>query len=471
MYRRDVEPGEELVATPPVVTAPVLGSIPNSLLARSAPIGPGAAPAPGAAAPILGGIPNSLLARSALVSRGGHSPRRRPLAAAALQIQRDDTNPPVGPSVSSATGGAVDLQAVIVSFTLPERKVLSSSASRNLTTTAPTTIQLKVSAQDVEVTMSPPIYIDAQWPAQNMVFSSVTYTFANHHTDVGVSTVNDEWGDGFIDVTETARESITELMNGIFAGTPFSPGRPIGAGPPPPAAPYNPMTDTDLRGTAEGIQMAFSQLPSSGDSDVGLGDVGDVSAGAVIVVKSVQEAGAGAGKVHIAAGTSITVMAHGAAGAKDLMAAAGKGSQAAANAAKIQSITITSSGIIVQKDGEDVIALDSISIHRGGKVTLDSFALLGKAKEAASSEHGLWFLIGAGINVAQGAPPELGTAIAAEDPRLRAQIVPGIAKDMVEEALNKALTDLLGQHGRDIPGVDLGEVLGVPGAPVPAGKP
>jgi hypothetical protein len=197
-------------------------------------------------------------------------------------------------------------------------------------------------------------------------------------------------------------------MNGIFAGTPINPGKPIGAGPQPPSAPYDPMTDTDLQGTAERIQMAFSQLPSTGESDVGIGDVGDVSAGAVIVVKADQEAGAGAGKVHIAAGTSITVMAHAAGGAKALMAAAGKGKQAAANAANIHSITITSSGIIVQKDGEDVIALSSISILRGGKVTLDSFELLGKAKEAAGAEQGLLFLIGTGINVAQARRPSSG---------------------------------------------------------------
>jgi len=61
--------------------------------------------------------------------------------------------------------------------------------------------------------------------------------------------------------------------------------------------------------------------------------------------------------------------------------------------------------------------------------------------------------------------------MAADDPRLRAQIVPGIARDMVERALSQAFTSLLAQHGRDIPGVDLGQVLGVPGAPVPAGGP
>lgn len=449
---RDATPSDERVASPAVTSPGTLGGIPNSLLARSPPSGPAAALAPG---DVLG----------ALV--GGHLARRRP--ATARQIQRDDTNPAVGPAVSAAAGGAVDLQAVILSFTLPKGKVLSSSASRNLTTTAPTTIKLTVTAKDVEVSMAPSIYIDAQWPAQNMAFYRVSYTFANHHTEVGVSAVDDEWGDGLIDVTDTARESITELMNGIFAGTPISPGKPIGAGPQPASAPYNPMTDTDLQGTAERIQMAFAQLPSTGDSDVGIGDVGDVSAGAVITVKAAQEAGAGAGKVHIAAGTSITVMAAGGAGAKDLMAASGKGRQAQANAAKIGSITITSDGIVVQKDGKDVIALKSISISRGGKVSLDSFELLGEAKEAAGAEHGLWFLIGTGLNVAQGAPPELGMAMAADDPRLRAQIVPGIAKDMVEDALNKAFTDLLAKHGRDIPGIDLGEVLGVPGAPVPGG--
>jgi hypothetical protein len=278
-------------------------------------------------------------------------------------------------------------------------------------------------------------------------------------------------GDGFFDVTGTAREAITELMNGIFAGTPISPGRPIGAGPPSPSAPYNPMTDTDLQGTAERIQMAFSQLPSTGGSDVGIGDVGRVSAGAEIIVRAAQVAGDGDAKVHIAPGTPVTVMANGGATATQVNAAIGAGAQAVANAANITSVGISSNGIIVKKDGEDVISLTSITIHRGGSVTLDRFELLGAAREAAKTETGAWQLIGTGLNLAQGAPLPLAAAMAADDPRLRAQIVPGIARDMVERALNQAFTSLLAQHGRDIPGLDLGEVLGVPGAPIPARGP
>jgi hypothetical protein len=448
--------GGEVEAAAQAAGRGLLEAIPNSLLARSTPM-------PERSALGQGGSSNVLVSRQ-IAERGSATADRR-------QIQRDDANPAVGPAVHSATGGAVDLNAVVLAFTLPGRKVLSSSASRNLTTTAETTITLRVTATDVQLSMSPSLYIDAQWPAQNMALYSVRYTFADHRTEVGVSAVNDEWGDGLIDVTDTARESITELMNGIFRGTPISPGRPIGAGPPPPSAPYNPMTDTDLQGTAERIQMAFSQLPSTGGSDVGSGDVGRVSAGAEIVVRAAQVAGDGPAKVHIAAGTAITVMANGGATAAQLQGGIGAGTQAAANAANITSIGISSNGIVVKKDGEDVISLTSITIHRGGNVTLDRFELLGSAREAANTERSVWWLIGTGLNVAQGAPPALAGAMAAEDPNTRAQIVPGIARDMVERALNQAFTSLLAQHGRDIPGVDLGQVLGVPGAPVPAGGP
>jgi hypothetical protein len=426
------------------------------LLARWAPTG-------GDAALAYPGGSNALLSRH-VAARGRTAPDRR-------LIQRDDTVPAVGPAVNAATGGAVDLQAVIVGFALPGGKVLSSSASRNLTTTGPTMVRLRVTANDVEVTMSPPIYIDAQWPAQNMALSSVRYTFAGHRTEVDVGVVNDEWGDGFIDVTGTARESITELMNGIFAGTPISPGRPIGAGPPAPSAPYDPLADTDLQATAERIQMAFTQLPSTGESDLGIDDVSHVAAGAELVVRAAQVAGEGDAKVHIAAGTSITVMVQGAGTASQVRGAMGAGAQAAANAANITSINIASSGIVVKKGGEDVISISSITIHRGGRVTLDRFGLLGSAREAAGTEAGVRGLVGTLIGTAAGLPPEAALTIAANDPATQAQLVPGIARDMVERALGEAVTGLLAQHGRDIPGIDLGQVLGVPGAPVPARGP
>jgi hypothetical protein len=61
----------------------------------------------------------------------------------------------------------------------------------------------------------------------------------------------------------------------------------------------------------------------------------------------------------------------------------------------------------------------------------------------------------------------LGAQNTVDEGKAKPVVVPGIVSGFLESKLQAAFTELLATQGRSlIPGVDLGSVLGVPGAPV-----
>jgi len=384
---------------------------------------------------------------------------------------------------ADATGGALSLQSVEGSFVLPAGKLLSGTTARQLRTEFETTVAVRITSDAITLTMRPALYIDAQWPVQNMRLSQVVYTIASEQTSVGVSLVNDEWGDGFIDATGTAQESIAETIAQIVRRTPLhrehahAPPTMVGPRMPqsdalPPA--YDPLRDEDPQATLQALIAGFQSLPGGAESDVGAGDMSRLTVGATVTVNREFNQTEGGAGVHIGAGTAITLNVEGGASVTQLQGA-GHGAAALASAANIQAIRATSAGIEVLKDGARVATIDAVTIHRGGTVSLDRISLHGEAADMARSESGLRLLVGglAGLG-ATGSPEgfQAGVAITQARGDDTATIVPGITRAMIQSKLQQAFTSLLAQQGRTaIPGVDLGSVLGVPGAPVQTGGP
>lgn len=101
-------------------------------------------------------------------------------------------------------------------------------------------------------------------------------------------------------------------------------------------------------------------------------------------------------------------------------------------------------------------------------MTIDHVTLLGEAAEAARTERAAWDLIGAIAGEAQVRENPL-SAGSINPPSDEPVIVPGFVRGTLETKLQAALTDLFATRGRTlIPGLDLGSVLGVPGAPINA---
>ncbi len=391
-------------------------------------------------------------------------------------LARDPLEGGAAGQVESATGGAVSLTSINGSFVLPAGRLLSGTGTAELRTQSDTTITVTITGNELRLSMSPPLYIDAQWPAQNMVLSSVVHQIDTEVTTVDVRTVNDEWGDGMLDFTGTARGTIADTVASIIAHTPLHRSRmraPTMGSPRAPAAPlppaYNPLQDENPMATIDALILGFNSLPAGGTSDVSARDVSSITAGATLTINDGFEQLENGTGVRIAAGTSLSVNVASGASIAQLRGAA-PGAPGIAAAADIQSIGVSSAGIEVIKDGARVATLDRITIHRGGSVSLDRITLHGEAERLAQGESGLWaLLLGLPVAVATGGGAEglaAGAELAHQRGADRPVIVPGLTRAMIEIQLQRAFTQLLAEHGRTaIPGVDLGAVLGVPSGP------
>jgi hypothetical protein len=127
---------------------------------------------------------------------------------------------------------------------------------------------------------------------------------------------------------------------------------------------------------------------------------------------------------------------------------------------KINTITITSDDIILQKDGADVAKLQTIDINYGGSVSVRRFEALGKLQTAQGVESlGRLMLL---LLALSGGRPEDRLALAeARPPSLEPEIVSGIAIRQINAALTRAIKQFLQIHHNVVPGVDLYDVFGI----------
>jgi hypothetical protein len=399
-------------------------------------------------------------------------------------VQRDPIPGGVGGATTAATGGAIGLQSIEGSFVIPGGKLLSGTLAREVKTTMPTTVSVQITSKQVALTFPTGIYIDAQWPVQNMRLYSVTHTFEDNATKSDVRRVSDELGDGFIDQTETAQASIAETLGTIIHGTmvdrqrqhpantmPDTRQPPTPQGPPPNFGlnadtrlpTYDPLTDPNPQETLATLAKNLTAMPSEGSHDeIKPEEITGLTVGATIVVnKPVEQVEGGTG-LRIAAGTPISIRIDSGASIPKLQNA-GQGAAAIAAAANIQAIHTSSNGIEVVKDAKPVAHIDQLTVHRGGTVKIDKISLQGEAADAARSERRYWTLVGGILGAEQHRenPFYTGEGLSTEP-----VVVPGFVKGALEAKLQAAFTDLLKNQGRSlIPGVDLGSVLGVPGGP------
>jgi len=355
-----------------------------------------------------------------------------------------------GQTVDSQVPGQVALQQLSLSFTLPQGKTLVGLWSHEVRTSAPTQVTLTVGRDGVELSANPGIFIDAQWPAQNMRVYGAGRHFAQRQTWANVFTVSG-MGEGFIDLTGRASTEIKALIDRGIAGTAMT------------TRGYDPFSDPNVMQTLGAIKANFESLPEvvSGGQAVGAAELTAPSLAATLRMQSPFSQEAGGAGLSIPAGGEFTATIVGAGNLAGLLAARTPGQ--AAGAARISAIHLQSEAIELTRGGDPVAKLQGIEIARGGQVTLGRFTLLGNGRTAAGLETLIRVLVSGIGAAAQGAPPEVGVALAAQRGGLEPQFVEGLSRRLIEDGLTTAVRQLVTENRNAVPGVDLAAALGIGG--------
>lgn len=323
-----------------------------------------------------------------------------------------------------------------VSFELPAGKALTGSWN-DLSTVNPTTVTLAVRPAGIDLAFSPALRIDAQWPVSDIDWSGLHYDFASAGvSSVGLASTQSvaaSAGHG------TARSQITGFFTGLLAGSRMA------------AAGYDPLADPDLMGTLDRIRANFLAAPSSG-GNVTAADVSNVTLFAEATVRGPVRAGAGDGSVSIDGTVRVAAQLQGTGTTLGADATAGR-------SPRVQRLTLSGGSIIVRSGNDDIAQLHQIGLAFGGEVAIERMTLLGRAADFANAESGLRVL-GLLLLLGAGTPSDRLALSQAELPDLNAQLVPGLTRAMIQQALTRALVQFIRQNSGLFPGVDLAEVFG-----------
>lgn len=349
----------------------------------------------------------------------------------ALQEQLAGSPQPEAPgrSAQDQLPADVELRSAGVSFRLPGNTALTGDWNQ-LQTTRGTQVWMTVTRSELRVTFSPALEVDAQFPLSNVAWSGFTYDFTRGQ----VAHVGAENTQFAIPIAGTVREAVTDFVMRLVRGTPL--GR----------AGYDPLADRDVAGTLRAVQGNFTAGGGGGArGDLRPSQVTDVAFNASVRTRQAVQAGTSQGGLSLPAGASIDVSV-GVEGNGETLARGG--------VPAVRQIHLSSSDLVLSKDGEPIVRLRSLRMDRGGAVDVLDFEPLGKLRDVGAGES-LIRLFAALI------------ALEAGDPRLAAnsslepRVVNGVAERELERSLTAAVQDLVRAHHDVVPGVDLRSVLGV----------
>lgn len=338
----------------------------------------------------------------------------------------------------------VELREIGLSFALGAGKNLSRTWQRELRTESESRFRASVTRDGLEMRFSPPLLIDAQWPAMNMQLGGIQHVFSNGQTTVYLAPISGPT-EGLIDFSEDAKKEIRALMLKGITGTPMAQ---LG---------YNPMQDRKIISTLESVTEHYRKQPSDGTMDVEYSDFGRVQIDMQLALKSdfrYVEKKAG---LLVRLGTTIDVVLEGRGNMANLMAS--HSNAARADAAHIETVTITSKGLLVILNEKPIAYLDRVRIDRGGAVTLESVRLEGIAGQAEGLES-LVRVIGSALHwTSSGADLDTSVTMAAHSSDALAKLVPDMVRTQIEKTLTEGTKKLLLANRTVIPEVDLEEAF------------
>jgi len=340
----------------------------------------------------------------------------------------------------------VELQSVHGSVTIPAGRRLMGDWKATIDTAHATTLGAEVSQSAIRVWLSPALHVNATWPLRDAVIRGAGVRFVDGKA---YANVGDGGGYGAVPAAGAVESTIVEKLEQAIAGTPLArPG-------------YIPTQDADLSGTLNRVMQNLGTMfgdgaASSGDpAGVSARDLGNVSAGGKVALRagaSFMQDGTG---LEVGSGAELSVTVNGGGDVQSLVESGSVGG--AVQAARIQSIAVSASGLTVKSGDKAVAEITHMTIRPGGRVSIEGMRLLGKAADARSMEQGLSLLVG----LLALANRDGSAAQSAFDNVQRPELVDGIARAQMEREFSAAVRAMILEYRAAVPGVDLAQALGV----------
>jgi hypothetical protein len=355
------------------------------------------------------------------------------------------TNPNLdGKSLDDQMPAEVELSSIGLSFTLGAGKNLSRNWQRELRTESESRFRSTVTRDSLEISFSPPILIDAQWPAMNMQLGGIKLEFSTGRTTAFLGAIHGIT-EGMIDFSDDAKKEIGALITTGVKGTAMAQ---IG---------YNPMQDPHIISTLETLADHFRQQPQEDPTDVEYSDFGapqiDISLSMKDDFRHIEK---NAG-LAVRRGTTIHVSILGHGNLATMMAS--RTTAEKVNAAKIDSVTIVSDGMLVVVNDKPIAYLDRMRIDRGGTVSLEKVRLEGAAGEVAGIETLIRVMASAIQWTTSGSSLDDGMTMAMHSKDTQATVIPDVVRAQIEKTLTDGVKQLLKANRLVIPEVDIEEVF------------
>jgi hypothetical protein len=337
--------------------------------------------------------------------------------------------------LSEQLPSGIGLVWAAVSFSLPGGKALTGDWN-DLSTTDLTQVSLTISSTGIDLRMSPGFLIDAQWPVSDMVWRSLVYNFRTASlTSIDLESTQDL----AVGAPGMASSRISAFFTTLLAGTRVA------------TSGYDPHTDPDLVETLNAIKVNFERMPSESPGDVTASDVRSVEISTQVSFTNEIRSGTGDGGVVIPSGGNAIFRVEFEGSAEDMSSPATR---------RVRTVTIESESITLQSGGSDVARLQSLYIESGGRVSLGRFRALG----GVGVGEGLESLVRLGILVealSHGTPSDR-LALEGRTPNIGPDVVHENVRAQIEQALTRAVRELILTNCHSLPGVNLCNILGVP---------
>ena len=355
------------------------------------------------------------------------------------------TNPKLeNKSLDEQMPAEVELQSIGLSFTLGAGKNLSRTWQRELRTESESRFRSSVTRDSLEISFSPPILIDAQWPAMNMQLGGIKRVFSNGETTAALGSIRGV-AEGLVDFSEDAKKEICALLISGLTGTDMA------------RLAYNPMQDPKIVSTLETLAEHFRRQPKQGVSEIEFRDFGSPNIDIQLTMKTdFQHIEKGAG-LSVRRGTTIDMLIVGHGNLATILASRTNAERAAAT--NIDYVTISSDGLLVVVNDKPVAYLDRLRIDLGGAVTLEKCRLEGAVGQAEGMES-LIRTIASTLQWPASEPNrETGRTMAMNSTDMIAKIIPDIVRSQIEKTLTDGVKKLLHTYRNVLPELDLVEIM------------
>jgi len=339
----------------------------------------------------------------------------------------------------------VELRGIGLSFTLAAGKNLSRTWDRELRTESESRFRSAVTREALEINFSPPILIDAQWPAMNMQLGGIKREFATGETQVFLGSIHGV-AEGLIDFSEKAKTEIGALIVAGVTGTAME------------RRGYNPMQDPRIVATLETLADHFRRQPKQGVSEIEFRDFGSPQIEVNLAMKKEFRHIEKSAGLLVRQGTTIDMIIAGRGNLANMIASRTVAERAAAT--NVDSVTISSNGLLVVVNDKPVAYLDRLRIDRGGAVTLEKMRLEGAVGQAEGMESVVRMVASAMKWVSGGTPVDASLTMGTNSRDILASFVPDAVREQIEKTLTQGVKQILVANRNVVPELDLVEIMG-----------